>query len=643
MQGCWRVLLLSLCLWPLGLPAAEVIEDFAVELGLGRDGMLTVTERITVQAEGRDIRRGIYRDIPVRYSLPWGLVRKTPIEKLSATRDGQPEQVRREGLGAYQRFYLGSPDVLLKPGRYVYELRYRIDPQLLHRPGEDELYWNVTGNGWAFPILQASARVQLPQGARIGRVYGYTGASGEQGAGYRVAEQTENSLLLETTEPLPPQQGFTLALDWQAGIVERPGLLQRGLRLLLDNAGLTLGGALWLTLLGYYVRIWRRVGRDPRKGLHIVHFEVPDDLSPTQVGYLWHRGFRGAFNDARALAICFTDWAIHGLIRLEELPNDDGVVLHAGRKPAESARVGEIEWLRRLFPLQNSTPLELGSRYQPRLAEMKLCMINSLQTIGAQWHANNRGVWASGLLIAVPGLLLAVLSGLEGEEQWGLALAGLVFSLGFGIPAAVVLIQSLREPGYGKRIALWMVTLMFGFPVPIGLWMLLSACSLPVMLLVLAYLLLGGLFYRWLEAPSVKGQQLLDAAAGYRDYLQLAESDVLARAAEAPAMSIELYERHLPYAMALGVEEQWSARFAAALEAGLIDPSRHEYRPDWYDARERFSSPAAFGTSLSSSLVSLSASASTPPSSSSSGGGGGGSSGGGSSGGGSGGGGGGGW
>jgi uncharacterized membrane protein len=148
-------------------------------------------------------------------------------------------------------------------------------------------------------------------------------------------------------------------------------------------------------------------------------------------------------------------------------------------------------------------------------------------------------------------------------------------------------------------------------------------------------------FYRWLEAPSVKGQQLLDAAAGYRDYLQLAESEVLARAAEAPAMSIELYERHLPYAMALGVEAQWSARFAAALEAGLIYPSRHEYRPDWYAARERFSSPTAFSTALSSSLVSLSASASTPPASSSSSSGG--SSGGGSSGGGSGGGGGGGW
>ena len=134
MQGCWRVLLLSLCLWPLGLPAAEVIEDFAVELGLGRDGMLTVTERITVQAEGREIRRGIYRDIPVRYSLPWGLVRQTPIDKLSATRNGQPESVKRERQGAFQRFYLGSPNILLEPGRYTYELRYRVDPQLIARP-----------------------------------------------------------------------------------------------------------------------------------------------------------------------------------------------------------------------------------------------------------------------------------------------------------------------------------------------------------------------------------------------------------------------------------------------------------------------------------------------------------------------------
>ena len=642
MPGWLKPLLLLCAVLPGVTLAQEVIEDFAVELQVRNDGRLDVTERITVQAEGDKIQRGIYRDIPVTYRLPSGLLRKTPIDLLSATRDGEAESVRRESQGAYQRFYLGSPHIQLDPGRYVYELRYRVDPQLLQRPDEDELYWNVTGNAWAFPILQASARVQLPAGAKIGQLAGYTGASGAQGRGYRVVELTNDTLLVETTVVLPPQQGFTIALDWQSGLIERPGLLQRGLRLLFDNAGLTLGGLLWLALLGYYLRTWRRVGRDPRKGLHIVRFEAPDDLSPTQVGYLWHRGFRGAFDEARALSICFTDWAIQGLIRLQDRPRAEGFVIQRGKKPIESARIGEIEWLRRLFPAsKGDRPLELGSTYQPRLAEMKARMVDSLQTHGNLWHATNRGAWATGLALAVPGMLVAALAGLEGDEQWALGIGGLLFSFGFGIPFAIMLVMAARQSTWGKRIGMGLVALMFGWPVPIGLGMLYSATSLPVLLLFIAFLVQLVLFYRWLEAPSVKGQALLDAAAGYRDYLQLAESEVLARAGDAPAMSIELYERHLPYAMALGVEAQWSARFAAALESGLIDPSLHEYQPDWYKARSSFSSPSAFSGALSSSLVSASASASTPPASSSSSSGG--SSGGGSSGGGSGGGGGGGW
>ena len=635
--------LLLLCWLLPGLSwAQEVIEDFAVELQVGRDGMLDVLERITVQAEGEQIKRGIYRDIPVTYSLPGGLLRKTPIGQFSATRDGMAERVRRESLGAYQRFYLGSAEHYLQPGRYVYELRYRIDPQLLHRDGEDELYWNVTGNAWSFPILQASARVQLPAGARIGRVHAYTGASGAQGQGYRLVEQGADFVELVTTAPLPPQQGFTLALDWQAGLVERPNGLQRSLQLLLDNAGLVLGGLLWFGLLAYYVRTWRRVGRDPRKGLHIVRFEAPDGLAPSSLGHLWHHGFRRGFDEARALSVCFTDWAIRGLIRLEDRPRGEGFVLQRGDTPLEAARAGEVAWLQQLFPEgREPAPLLLGSQYQPRLAMMKASLVERLNTEGKQWYANNRGAWATGLAIALPGMLLSVLSGLQGEEQWGLAIGGLVFSLGFGIPTAVVLVMAAREASWLRSVGLRLVALMFGWPVPIGLWMLLSATFWPVVGLVSAYLVLTVLFFRWMEAPTAEGQTLLDAAAGYRDYLQLAETDVLQRAADAPAMSIALYEQHLPYAMALGVEEQWNARFSAALEAGLIDPSQHDYQPGWYQSRTPFSSPSVLGRSLSAGLVSATASAATPPASSSSSGGG--SSGGGSSGGGSGGGGGGGW
>lgn len=639
----WLKTLLLLCSWLPGLAQAqEVIEDFTVQLRVGSDAMLDVHERITVRAEGEQIKRGIYRDLPVVYRLPGGLLRKTPVASLTATRDGEPESVRSEQVGAYQRFYLGSANHYLAPGRYIYDLHYRVDPQLLQRDGEDELYWNVTGNNWAFPILQAAVQVQLPVGAQIGKVAAYTGASGAQGQDYQVLEQGSDNLTLRTTQPLQPEEGLTLAVDWQAGLVARRSALQQSWQVLFDNAGLVLGGLFWLALLGYYMKTWRRIGRDPRQGVHFVRFEAPQGLSPTQVGYLWHRGFRGTFDEARALSVCFTDWAIHRLIQLQERPRADGFVLQRGTAELEVARPLEQPWLSLLFPQgKGDKPLELGRKYQSRLAEMKSLMAGQLQTEGRQWYANNRGAWATGLALALPGLLLSVLTGAQGEEQLTLGIAGLVFSLGFGIPCVVVLVMARREAIWGKRIGLGLVALLFGWPVPVGLGMLYYATSWPVLLLVGLYVLTAGGVYRWLEAPSVLGQQLLDALAGYRDYLQLAESDSLARAAEMPTMSIELYEQHLPYAMALSVEEQWSARFAAALEAGLIDPTQHEYQPDWYQARNRFSSPSAFAGSLASSLVSASASASTPPASSSSSGGG--SSGGGSSGGGSGGGGGGGW
>ena len=84
MQGWLRGLLLSCFLLPGLVLAQEAIEDFAVTLQVEADGDLLVTEHITVRAEGRDIRRGIYRDLPVSYALPMGLEQSSPITLLGA-------------------------------------------------------------------------------------------------------------------------------------------------------------------------------------------------------------------------------------------------------------------------------------------------------------------------------------------------------------------------------------------------------------------------------------------------------------------------------------------------------------------------------------------------------------------------------
>nr|WP_256834179.1 DUF2207 domain-containing protein [Pseudomonas oleovorans] len=642
MQGWLRGLLLSCFLLPGLVLAQEAIEDFAVTLQVEADGNLLVTERITVRAEGQDIRRGIYRDLPVSYALPMGLEQSSPITLLGVTRDGRPESVRSERNGAWVRFYLGSPNILLEPGRYHYELRYRVGRALLHHADTDELYWNVTGNGWLFPIRQASVEVRLPAGARIGQFAAYTGAQGDQGQDFQILERRDDYLRLATTETLPAYHGLTVAVDWQAGLVPRPGLLQNASRAVLDNLGVGIGAVLLIGLLLFYLRAWNRVGRDPRKGVIIPLFEGPQGMSAVQAGYLWHRGLRGAFGEARAFSVWLTDMAIRKHLHIEDKPHGGGFSL--ARDQGAGSDISELDrdLRKRLFPANKiGIALIIGTQYEPRLADAVAGLSSQLGEQGKAWFANNRGIWALGLVWAALACAATVLLSGQGEDEWATGLAGLVFSLGFGVPALVVFNMARHQPSFGKQMGLYLVALMFGWPVPVGLMMIAASVSVPALLLVVAYVVLVLVFYFLLPAPTLEGRRLLDALEGYRDYLQLAERDALALAGDAPAMSIALYERHLPFAMALGVEDKWSARFSEALASGLIDPTQRDYQPSWYHSRSSYSSPQALSGALAAGLASATALASSPPSSSSSGGGG--SSGGGSSGGGGGGGGGGGW
>ena len=103
-----------------------------------------------------------------------------------------------------------------------------------------------------------------------------------------------------------------------------------------------------------------------------------------------------------------------------------------------------------------------------------------------------------------------------------------------------------------------------------------------------------------------------------------------------PELTPDVFEMFLPFAFALGVENNWCERFAGEFPEEVATGG--SYRPDWYSGRRgSLNALDHIGDSFSSSFSSAISSASTPPGSSS------GSGGGGFSGGGGGGGGGGGW
>jgi uncharacterized membrane protein len=129
-----------------------------------------------------------------------------------------------------------------------------------------------------------------------------------------------------------------------------------------------------------------------------------------------------------------------------------------------------------------------------------------------------------------------------------------------------------------------------------------------------------------MKRPTIRGRQLLDEMLGFKDFLEIAEKEEL-NLRNPPKKTPQLFESLLPFALALGVDQQWSERFASVL-AGIRGPDGREYQPSWYDGKWNSSNLSKTTSKLSGSLNSAISSSVSPPGSSS-GGGGGGSSGGG--------------
>ena len=136
--------------------------------------------------------------------------------------------------------------------------------------------------------------------------------------------------------------------------------------------------------------------------------------------------------------------------------------------------------------------------------------------------------------------------------------------------------------------------------------------------------LLNVIFYHLIKAPTHLGRQVMDHIEGFKHYLGVAEEERL-NLANPPEKTPELFERFLPYALALDCEQQWSEKFDAILQAAGQAPgeSRVGYRPSFYTGSSSSGmtgalSAAAIGGALTGAL----ASSSSAPSSGGSGGGG---------------------
>ena len=198
--------------------SAERILYFSSDVDVQTDGALVVTETIHVRALGIAINNGIYRDFPTRYERNGRAIR-VGFELRDVERDGRPEPHRMEAVDDGVRIYIGDPRQRLSPGEYRYVIRYRTTGQLGFFANFDELYWNVTGNGWRLPIDHAEARVRLPEAAPFDRRAAYTGELGSTERDAEVAFEQPGQIIFRTTTALAESEGLTIAVAWRKGLV----------------------------------------------------------------------------------------------------------------------------------------------------------------------------------------------------------------------------------------------------------------------------------------------------------------------------------------------------------------------------------------------------------------------------------------
>ena len=136
-----------------------------------------------------------------------------------------------------------------------------------------------------------------------------------------------------------------------------------------------------------------------------------------------------------------------------------------------------------------------------------------------------------------------------------------------------------------------------------GLGLLVWAASIEVATILMLLVVINYFFHLRLRSQTLSAHALMDQIEGLRLFLITAGED-RPDADASPSCTPELFERLLPYALALNVEKIWGEKFAAAL-AQTPRGDEEEYSPAWYSGPNWHPITAsAFLTSLGGSFSS---------------------------------------
>src|SRR3989344_5283087 len=573
----------------------ERINDFNATITIQKDGSVFVTENI-IYDFGSNQKHGIFRDIPL-----------TAINgpRLNINVSGVSDDIRNEFGQSYQyttsitnnvlRIKIGEPNVFVT-GIKNYIISYQVDNAIRTFNDRDELYWNVTGNQWPVAIQNARALVILPDSSiQNVRMDCFTGPQGGIQKNCTFNQVDSSVVRYSTTQSLNVNEGLTLVLGIPLGYIQNtyvpPQQTYSSSNTSTSSNNFILGIFLGLFIIFIFVLVIslfaRRAAKTkpkpviPRelRGRPVVpEYNPPDNLPPIEIGTLLDGRV-----DVTDISSVIMDLAIRGYLKIryttQEIrfwPDKKDFELIKLKDGADLVHPADKIIFKLLFKSRGSVKLsDLKEQKNDFQAQIKKIQEDTEQYLRDKGYFDRTAkdkskklktyLWIATAILFIGTFLLTI------SPSW----FGLIFIASFaGFVGAVIVI--------------------------------------PIMIMRLANKL------------TPRGIAALGKILGFKEFLQLTDKDKL-RLLNAPELQPEMFEKFLPYAMVLGVEDKWAQKFE-----GIYNTT-----PNWYEDPTAASfNSYVFARNLALFNSSFNQVLSIPSSSSSSGFGGGGSSGGGSGGGG---------
>ena len=355
------------------------IESFKADVRINPNTDVYVTETIIADFDGL-AKHGIYRDIPVSYQTGTGNNLNIRLSLLGVTdAKGQKIQTKVSRKGKNISIRIGDPNLSVS-GRNIYVISYKVS-QVITTPGQNaELYWNVTGNDWTVPILEATANIYAPEGSLIKSVC-FTGQIGSQDSNCDATndKNTANS----QAKNIYPGEGLTVAVAMDKNAFKFPPFYMRLIYLLSDNLLYFVPLVVFIIMFRLYLlkgrdREFKNIFREEEgtktsslfEKLNSISVSVnpPKDLSPGEVGTLVDE-----FAHLKDITATVIDLARRGFLKITENPKKglfgkSGFVLDYVKKDEGELKPYEISVLDMLFSSKRNIPAVL-SKLHPNAYE----------------------------------------------------------------------------------------------------------------------------------------------------------------------------------------------------------------------------------------------------------------------------------